>query len=448
MSRRCVFATTWIVAPASVAMLLTACTGDTSAPEPAPTERVTVTGTPLYLVDGNLGSRPIERLPAGAMTGVPGTVPGAPLDEEFRAELEAIDPDVSGAAYSYAPETFDAITVTALAAQAARTDAPNLVAAQMSEVSQAGKECRSFAECDLLLRQGEDINYEGVSGSVDFTDTGDIAAATIGVFTYDDQNLVPGYTSEASETTPQFVEAQSSESSESPTATSEPVTGPADGQLTFAALLAQSGDLKSFQTPIEAAAALAIEQVNEAGGVLGREVSLTAGDGADDTVVTSAETLLADGVDVVVSATSSNATLAVLDQFVGNGVLVVGSSQTAPELSEFDDAGLYFRTAPSDEMQGKVLADRIVSDGATQVAILARDDAYGRGLAEAVRRRLQGEGTEIATSVFFDPEQRRFDAEVAKVASRDPDAIVLVSFDEAAKIIKELMRQGIAPSSN
>ena len=67
-----------------------------------------------------------------------------------------------GAAYSYAPETYDAVTLVALATQAARTDASPRIAAELREVSEGGTQCGSFEECDELLRQGEDIDYEGV----------------------------------------------------------------------------------------------------------------------------------------------------------------------------------------------------------------------------------------------------------------------------------------------
>ena len=105
-------------ATACTVTLLTACTGDSDAPDPTPSSGVEVTGTPLFLVDGNLGSTSIERLPPGTMTGVQGTLPGAELSEEFATALSAVDPEAAeGVAYSYAPETYDAVTLVALATQ-------------------------------------------------------------------------------------------------------------------------------------------------------------------------------------------------------------------------------------------------------------------------------------------------------------------------------------------
>ena len=58
---------------------------------------------------------------------------------------------------------------------------------------------------------------------------------------------------------------------------------------------------------------------------------------------------------------------------------------TAAELSTVDDKGLYFRTAPPDGLQAAALTDIIMRDGVRRVAIVAREDAYGQGLMDAVQ---------------------------------------------------------------
>ncbi len=435
-------------ATACALTVLTACTGDSEAPAPTPSSGVEVTGTPLYLVDGNLGTRSIERLPSGTMTGVQGSVPGAELSEEFATALSDIDPEVTdGAAYSYAPETYDAVTLVALATQAARTDASPRIAAELREVSEGGTRCGSFEECDELLRQGEDINYDGYSGTVDFTSVGDVKTATIGLFSYDDQNLVPGYTTAASEEQPsEFVEGEVSEESGNAPDLSTVVDASLDGRLVLGALLPDPTSLKPFTPPIAAALELAVSDINEAGGVLGREVTALTGDGATDAAAGTVDSQVQQGADVVISATSSDATLSVLDQVVASGVLMVGSSQTAVELSTVDDAGLYFRTAPSDVLQGRVLADRVLAGGSDSVAILARGDAYGRGLANVLSERIEAEGAQVVDTVFFPSDASRYARQVAAIAEAEPDAVVLISFDEAGKIIEELISQGLAPN--
>ena len=446
--RRGRFAWRLIAALGVASALLTACTGDDAAPDSTEPTTEAVSGVPLYLVDGNLGQRSIERLPAGTMNGVQGSLPGAQPIEEFRTELEAQDSDLVGQAYSYAPETYDAVTLIALAAQAAHTDAGIKIADQLGSVSEGGQTCGSFEECDGLLRQGEDINYDGQSGSVDFDAYGDVKAATVGLFSYDDQNLVPSYnTADSSDQPPTFVEGNAQErTGEAPQLSTTTNTG-ADGKLVLGALVPTTGSLSTFGPAIDAAMSLAVDQINQAGGVLGRKLTVVSGDGGTEAAQASVDQQLTSGADAIVSATSSQVTLDVLDQVVGAGVLMMGSSQTSPELGMADDGGLYYRTAPSDQMQGQVLADRVSDGGGDNVAIIARDDAYGHGLADAVTQRLKNNGGEVVDTTFYDVGEHRFGKEVEAVASSGPNAIVVIGFDESGKIIKELLAAGVGPNS-
>ncbi len=78
-------------------------------------------GKKLYLVDGNTGNALGEKLPAGTLLGVKGTLPGAEAPDSFRQPLLAIDPALKD--FNYAGESYDAIVLTALAAVAAKSDA-------------------------------------------------------------------------------------------------------------------------------------------------------------------------------------------------------------------------------------------------------------------------------------------------------------------------------------
>ena len=64
------------------------------------------------------------------------------------------------------------------------------------------------------------------------------------------------------------------------------------------------------------------------------------------------------------------------------GLILFSPSNTDAGLSTIDDKGLYFRTAPSDILQGRALADVILRDGADKIALVARKDSYGEGLQE------------------------------------------------------------------
>jgi hypothetical protein len=58
----------------------------------------------------------------------------------------------------------------------------------MQEVSAGGQKCTTFKACDDLLKAGTDIDYDGVSGPVEFNGKGDPSEATIGIYSYDANN--------------------------------------------------------------------------------------------------------------------------------------------------------------------------------------------------------------------------------------------------------------------
>jgi len=137
---------------------------------------------PLYLCDGNMGNALAEGLPAGTLEGAKGTIPGAKASDEFQAALLEVDPELID--FSYAPESYDAVNLIALAAEAGGSDAGVDIAANLQAVSSGGEKCTNFADCKALLDEGKDIDYEGQSGPTDLDANGDPSKATMGVYQF------------------------------------------------------------------------------------------------------------------------------------------------------------------------------------------------------------------------------------------------------------------------
>lgn len=224
---------------------------------------------------------------------------------------------------------------------------------------------------------------------------------------------------------------------------------PDDEALHIGYILPETGPL-AFLGPAQIQGLnMAIDEANDAGGVLGEQVTLSSGDEAGDAGVASesADTLLADGVHAIVGAAASGMSLAIIDQITGAGVVQCSASNTAPTFTDYDDGGYYFRTAPSDALQGPVLAEIVLEDDHTNVALIARADDYGRGLIEATRETLEEAGAEIVYFDTYDPEAVTFDAEVSEILAADPDAVVTVTFEEGVQLIQTLIEQGWDPAN-
>lgn len=136
-----------------------------------------------------------------------------------------------------------------------------------------------------------------------------------------------------------------------------------------------------------------------------------------------------------------------IDKITEAGVVMFSPANTSPALTDYDDNGLYFRTAPPDGLQGAIVSNLIQEDGNASVYILNLDDAYGNGIAGVIEGLLTDAGVEVRGVKAYDPAAASFDAEVAEVVAADPDAVVLVSFDEGSRILRTMVEQGVGPQT-
>jgi len=228
----------------------------------------------------------------------------------------------------------------------------------------------------------------------------------------------------------------------------EPAAPKGDGTLTIGTLLPQTGDLAFLGPPEFAGVDLAVQEINEAGGVLGKpvkQVKADSGDGTPNIAPQETTNLLDSGSDVVIGAASSSVSLSVIDKITGAGVVHYSPANTSTAFDTYDDKGLYFRTAPSDVLQGAVLANLVASDGFSNIAILARQDSYGEALANQVQMVFEEQGGTVVEKVFYNADASQYNAEVDQIAAADPEAVVLVTFEELTKIVPALNAKGIGP---
>jgi len=220
--------------------------------------------------------------------------------------------------------------------------------------------------------------------------------------------------------------------------------------LNIGTILPVTGSLAFLGPPEVAASGFAVEDINAAGGVLGADVTLQQGDSGDtstDLANTEVDRLLAGGAQVIVGAASSAVSKTVIDKITTAGVVQFSPANTSPDFTTYDDKGLYFRTAPSDLLQGRVLANLVIEEGAASAAVLYRNDSYGVGLAEAFKSNFEGAGGTVPEFIEYAEGTETFDAEVDKVVAANPDAIVIVGFAETGPILNTMHERGVGPTA-
>jgi branched-chain amino acid transport system substrate-binding protein len=220
--------------------------------------------------------------------------------------------------------------------------------------------------------------------------------------------------------------------------------GSAGGELTLkiGTALPQTGNLAFLGPPEEAGVALAIKEINEAD--KGIQVEVEWGDSGDTdnkAYETEIPRLLNAGVKAIIGAASSGTSLQFIDQVVGAGVIQFSPANTSAALTTYDDKGLYFRTAPSDVLQGEVLGNLIAADGHEKIAMIVLNDSYGTGLAKFTTDAFVAAGGEVLAAPTYNTGDTNFSAQISEVLATSPDAIVLITFEEVKTIIPQLVSQ-------
>ncbi|MGW3344262.1 ABC transporter substrate-binding protein [Nonomuraea rubra] len=219
-----------------------------------------------------------------------------------------------------------------------------------------------------------------------------------------------------------------------------------DGTLTIGTVLPQTGSLAFLGPPEFAGVDQAVKEINEAGGVLGKPVTKVHTDSGDTTTniaSQSVDKLIGQKADAIIGAASSSVSESIIDKVTGAGVVQFSPANTSDKFTTIEDNGLYFRTAPPDKLQGRVLGDLIAADGNDTVGILAMQDSYGSGLADQITKTAEAAGASVVERVDYDPKAAEFSADVAKIKAANPKAVVLIGFEEGAKVVAELVKQGL-----
>lgn len=202
----------------------------------------------------------------------------------------------------------------------------------------------------------------------------------------------------------------------------------------------------------ENSALLAYEQANAAASLEGREfgaVFCTIEENSDfddlprvEAAIASAR-FLADevGVPAIVGPAASGDTQSVFIDLDADdtGVLMISPSATSPALTDLDpegvsdeSPGLLWRTAPSDALQGEVIADDMRDPGmgrevaVSQVAVIYESGAYGEGLFEVFARAFQAQGGDAAQQFPFSDEGQLADA-IADVGNSSVEEVLFIS---------------------
>ena len=218
-----------------------------------------------------------------------------------------------------------------------------------------------------------------------------------------------------------------------------------DMTLKIGTVLPQTGSLAFLGPPEEAGVQLALNEINEAGTPLTLEVEFgDSGDADNKAFETTVPRLQSEGVAAMIGAASSGVTKLFLDSNVSEGIITFSPANTSPDFTTWDDNDLYWRTAPSDLLQGEVLGNMIAEDGHENIGIIYQNDAYGTGLFAVVKEVFEAAGGTVVAEASYNDGDSSFDAQVQTIAAANPDAVVMITFDQFATIAPLAVNSGLS----
>lgn len=207
-------------------------------------------------------------------------------------------------------------------------------------------------------------------------------------------------------------------------------------------LLPKTGDLAAYGPPMENGVELARREINEAGGVLGTNVRLVSRDSQTDpqeAATTAHSMIVTEGVQAILGAASSGVSQAVLETTMVKRVVLMSGSSTSPFFSDVADSGFFFRTVPSDALQGEVIAKKARELGNETASVLHVNNAYGVPLAAVFESSFEERGGTVLENVPFEKEQGSYAAELSVVFPDDPalwpDVVVLIAYPSSGGTI-------------
>lgn len=301
--------------------------------------------------------------------------------------------------YPGSAAAYDAVYVYALAAAAANSNDSAAIRDSLDFVANspgtiAGYGSDEFAAARDLVTQGQDVNYIGASGQVDFDVAGDLSKGAVQTWKVLNNTVAPIETRDVDSAAETGVEVP----------TGGIGTGAAAESPLVIGIVITDDDTG---TTYRDAALLAADEVNAGGGVFGQDIELavaTMGNGGAD----AARSLIEEsGAQVIIGTTAADAVTDVFNTASASGVPVLSMSM-APELATVQDNNLLFSIAPSDVLQMAVLANLALESDAGSVCVLFEQGEAGQVLADAFKRALEFKEGAVRDSQSYDPSRDDF----------------------------------------
>lgn len=231
-------------------------------------------------------------------------------------------------------------------------------------------------------------------------------------------------------------------------------SGPGDSDtIKIGANFEMTGNVAAFGTSQLQGIELAAEEINAAGGVLGKQLEVVRGDNAskaEEATRIASKLITQDKVAVLIGSSTSTNTLAAVPVAMDKKVPMISGSATNPAVTVNDKTGkvneYLFRACFIDPFQGTVMSNFAMDKLGAKTAVLYTDVSsdYAKGLQKFFKQGFLDRGGKILAEESYQAKDTDFKAVLTRIKSLNPDVIYVPGYyEEVGKIIKQAREMGI-----
>lgn len=238
-----------------------------------------------------------------------------------------------------------------------------------------------------------------------------------------------------------------SSNSSSSSGSSASTSGTKTSKFVLGGLWPETGSLAYLAPPELAAEKLAVKDINDAGGVLGNKITTVDADTSDadhaDQNTSAAQSVLSKNPSFIIGPASSSVVKNTYKSITSQNIPMLSMGATSAGFSGLSD--YFFRTVAPDTVQGTVMGNLIAQDGVQKLAIAVFNDEYGTGLRDTIVKTASAAGVDIiyGEKDTFDPTETNFSSIATDIKASNPDATLVIAFDQTVPLVKELAAQGL-----
>lgn len=215
------------------------------------------------------------------------------------------------------------------------------------------------------------------------------------------------------------------------------------GAVNIGAVLPLTGGSASIGEDQRRGIELAVEKINQDGGVLGKKFNVIVEDsaGAANSAIDAAKKLTTvDKVSAVMGEYSSGVTVPLGQYLQGVGVVHMNVGSSSPEIANIGDKS--FSVIGLDTIASKFAADELKARGYTTAAIMVPNNSYGEGIVQPFTDAFAADGGTVTETVLYTEGQTSYRAELERIAKSKPDVVLYSAYGQDSSVINQQAFEG------